>query len=244
MRTVNLVLLLVAVVLSITTLGCGGSSDAAMAPDTTSGGYVTRSEFESFQDAQKNNWQGNSKTLADHKSKIMENTRAIAAYGQQLENLRSGSGSGSNPSSTSRDITGFSDPPSGRDPSSGSNSGNAGTPNLHSTGSFRTMIGSKWFRCTPESENRTLPVEEASPGIFAPTPPAILELVEKHFGESKDRQEKILAKQDETKELIIGGFKRIEGKLTEVGQRVADLEKTRHPASMAPASEPEMKADK
>lgn len=82
------------------------------------------------------------------------------------------------------------------------------------------------------------------PPAFDPVSPGLASLLQERFGESEKREEEILAKQDETKELIIGGFKRIEGKLTELGQRVADLEKIRHPASMAPAPEPEMKADK
>lgn len=199
MRTVNLVLLLVAVVLSATTAGCSSSSDAAVAPDTTPGGYVTRPEFEAFQGAQRNNWQENSKTLKDYNNKIMENTRAIAAYGQQLESLR-----GNSATSISGTLTSLGAQPTIR-------GGSAGPTTCQHSDHTHTCTGN-------------IPAGTSSPGVASyDLPPHLAAYVKERFDKSDAKQTEILGKED----TIIGkldevatAVKGLTDKVTKIEQRL------------------------
>lgn len=117
----------------------------------------------------------------------------------------------------------------------------------------RIFWNGKWYNCQLASGSSSAPVSPPAapaaepvvpPGVYqVPLEPNLADYVRQRFPVSEQNQQAILAKQDETKELIVSGFKRIEGALTGLNDRVTALENARHPTP-APQSEPKVRADK
>ncbi len=236
MRMVNLVLLLVAVVLSTTTLGCGSSSDTAVASDTASGDYVTRPDFESYRLSQNENWKnvdGRINYLRTEQDKIKE---TVKKHDDQLACLTGGPVTPS-PAPPPQPVTHLNNDPL-------VNSG----CNLE-----RVFWNGKWYDCQLASGSSSAPASPPAvpaaepvvpPGVHqVPLEPNLADYIRQRFPVSEQNQQAILAKQDETKELIQSGFQRIEGALTGLNNRVTALENARHPTP-APQLEPKVRADK
>ena len=212
MRTADLVLLLVAVILGSATRGCGGSSDAAVAPDTTSGDYVSRTDFQAYVFDDKKAWKEAHLRLDYLRSEQDKIKETVKKHDDQLVRLTGGFA----PSP----ITRLNNDPLVNQPAGGSSPAPASPP------------------AAPAAE----PV--VPPGVHqVPLEPNLADYIRQRFSASEQNQQAILAKQDETRQLIQSGFQRIEGALTGLNDRVTALENARHPTP-APSPQPKVRADK
>lgn len=205
----NLILLLVAVGLSAVTLGCGGPTDAAVSSSTdASTDYVTETDFQGYVFGNNKAWEDAEARLNYLKTEQDKIKKGFKRHGKQIARLKGNAGGHHGPL-VIKDMTGFRESPSG----------SSGHP-VHGGWLCYATVG------TPPSVDAH---RATDPAAFPPTPPSILEMVEKRFGKVDER------------------FGKVDERLDSVEARVTKLENgASHPTPApkpAPVPKPEPEAE-